>query len=184
VSAISPMPSYGSLHSPSLRKMNGQMEGTSRRRTSGMGSINMDNIIGDPFALATISIALVSLDYVERHAAFVFKSASANWSPKQFAWIIAFISSIVSQVQGPFPNYSWWAIVYMLFCILGVFVVIASDTTQTYHVAIVGFLSTGLVLTSSSVNSFVYASEPAREAAAAGHILLSMVTVGSSFGSA
>jgi SHO1 osmosensor len=72
----------------------------------------------------------------------------------------------------------------MLVCILGVFVVIASDTTQTYHVAIVGFLSTGLVLTSSSVNTLVYSPEPAREAAAAGHILLSMVAVGSSFGSA
>lgn len=65
----------------------------------------------------------------------------------------------------------------MLCCILGIFVVIASDTTQTYHVAIVGFLATGLVLTSSSVNSLIYSSNGAKEAAAAGHILLSMVAV-------
>ena len=67
----------------------------------------------------------------------------------------------------------------MLCVIVGVFVVIASDTTQTYHVAIVGYLACGLVLTSSSVNATIYSSNGAREAAAAGHILLSMVNVGS-----
>jgi hypothetical protein len=58
-------------------------------------------------------------------------------------------------------------------------VVIASDTTQTYHVAIVGYLACGLVLTSSSVNATIYSSNGAREATAAGHILLSMVNVSS-----
>jgi SHO1 osmosensor len=67
----------------------------------------------------------------------------------------------------------------MLFCIMGVFVVIASNTIETYHVAIVGFLAAGLVLTTSSVNSLVYSPEGAKEAAAAGHILLSMVAVSS-----
>ncbi len=57
--------------------------------------------------------------------------------------------------------------------------VIASDTTQTYHVAVVGYLACGLVLTSSSVNATIYSSNGAREACAAGHILLSMVNVGS-----
>jgi len=65
----------------------------------------------------------------------------------------------------------------MLCVIVVVFVVVASDTTQTYHVAIVGFLSCGLVLTSSSVNSLIYSSNGAKEATAAGHILLSMVSV-------
>ena len=65
----------------------------------------------------------------------------------------------------------------MLFCIIGVFVVIASNTIETYHVAIVGFLAAGLVLTTSSVNSLVYSPQGSKEAAAAGHILLSMVAV-------
>jgi len=65
----------------------------------------------------------------------------------------------------------------MLCVILGIFVVVASDTTQTYHVAIVGFLACGLVLTSSSVNSMIYSSNGAKEAAAAGFILLSMVNI-------
>jgi SHO1 osmosensor len=133
--------------------MNGQMDPMSRRRTGGMRGISMRNIIGDPFALATISIAML-------------------------AWFIAFIASIVAQVRNPpFPNYSWFAVAYMLVCILGVLVVVASDTIQTYHVAIIGFLSCGLVLTSSSVNSLVYSPAGAKEAAAAGHILLSMVNI-------
>lgn len=52
------MPSYGSLHSPSLRKMNGGMD-SKGRRTAGMRGMSMDNILGDPFALATLSIGVV-----------------------------------------------------------------------------------------------------------------------------
>ena len=55
------MPSYGSLHSPSLRKMNGNMDSSMRGRSGGMSGMSMENIIGDPFALATISISMVSL---------------------------------------------------------------------------------------------------------------------------
>ncbi|CAK7203627.1 Transmembrane osmosensor [Sporothrix eucalyptigena] len=116
--------------------------------------INLGNIIGDPFALATISISAL-------------------------AWIISFISSIVAQVQtkSAFPTYTWWTIVYYFFVVAGVFVVVASDTSQTYHVAVVGYLACGLVLATSSVNGLVYANNGAKEAAAAGFILLSMVTI-------
>ncbi|KAH8647426.1 hypothetical protein BGZ60DRAFT_391326 [Tricladium varicosporioides] len=115
----------------------------------------MDNILGDPFALATISIAML-------------------------AWFIAFVGSVIATAEHldpVFPNYSWFAIAYMLCVITGVFVVVASDTTQTYHVAIVGYLACGLVLTTSSVNSTIYSSNGAKEATAAGHILLSMVNI-------
>jgi len=114
----------------------------------------MGNIIGDPFALATISISAL-------------------------AWVISFISSLVAQIEtkNKFPAYTWWTLVYYLFTVVGVFVVVASDTAQTYHVAVVGFLACGLVLTTSSVNSLVYSAIGAEEAAAAGFILLSMVTI-------
>ncbi|CAK7272830.1 Transmembrane osmosensor [Sporothrix epigloea] len=143
------MPSYGSLHSPSLRKMD-----QSRRQYGRRNGISFGNIIGDPFALATISISAL-------------------------AWIISFISAIIAQVQtkGAFPTYTWWTIVYYFFVVTGVFVVVASDTSQTYHVAVVGYLACGLVLATSSVNGLVYTDNGAKEAAAAGFILLSMVTI-------
>lgn len=65
------MPPYGSRNSPSLPKMNGHIEGNQRGgRGFSFGwllSINTMNttnkllghIFGDPFALATISIAYV-----------------------------------------------------------------------------------------------------------------------------
>ncbi|KAI1002169.1 High osmolarity signaling protein [Podosphaera aphanis] len=148
------MPSYGSLHSPSLRKMNGAID-SQGRKSAASRSISLHNVFGDPFALATISIAML-------------------------AWLVALVGSVVATVEklNPlFPNYSWFAIVYMLACIVGVFVVVASDSTQNYHIAIVGYLACGLVLTSSTVNSLIYSSSGANEAVAAGHILLSMVNI-------
>ncbi|KAF2259397.1 high osmolarity signaling protein sho1 [Lojkania enalia] len=140
------MPSYGSLGSPSLRKMeNGYSSG-------GRSTFSVGRIIGDPFALATISISIL-------------------------AWIIAFVASIISDIRGDFPNFAWWTLVLMLFCILGVAVIVASDSERTYHVAIVGFLSAGLVHTTASVNSLVYSPVAAFEAAAAGYILLSMIAI-------
>lgn len=91
--------------------------------------------------------------------------------------MIAFVSSIIADVQGDYPNYSWWSLAFMLLCIVAVFVTVAMDSVATYHVAIVGLLSAGLVFTTSSVNSLIYYSDAAKEAAAAGFILLSMVSV-------
>jgi SHO1 osmosensor len=97
----------------------------------------------------------------------------------QLAWIISFFASVFAQIQskGDFPEYTWWAVVFYFFLVIGIFIVVASDTTQTYHVAVVGYLAVGLVLSTSSVNALVYSSVAAREAASAGFILLSMVTV-------
>jgi SHO1 osmosensor len=119
------------------------------QRSSGF---SFARIVGDPFALATISIGIL-------------------------AWIISFVSSILSAIHGGFPNFAWWTLVFMFFCIVGVTVTVASDAERTYHVAIVGFLAAGLVFTTSSVNSLVYSPVTPFEAAAAGYILLSMIAV-------
>ena len=85
--------------------------------------------------------------------------------------------SIIADIGDEFPNFAWWTLVYMLGCIVGVFVTVATNSIATYHVAIVGFMGAGLVFTTSSVNSLIYYSNGAKEAGAAGFILLSMVAV-------
>lgn len=147
------MPSYGSLHSPSLRKME-----HSRVSYGGRRGMSLGNIVGDPFALATTSISML-------------------------AWFIAFIGCVIGHLQESkpefeFPRFSWWAVVFELFLITAVTLIVAADAVQTYHVALVGYMAAGLVLTSSSVNSLIYSSSSgARQAAGAGFILLSMVQV-------
>ena len=87
------------------------------------------------------------------------------------------MSSIIADIQTEYPNYSWWCLVYTFFCILAVIFVVGADAVYTYHVALSAFLSACLVFTTSSVNSLIYYSEPAKEAAAAGFILLSIDAV-------
>lgn len=55
---------------------------------------------------------------------------------QQLAWIIAFVSSIISAIHGGFPNFAWWTLVFMFFCIAGVTITVASDAERTYHVAV------------------------------------------------
>ena len=98
---------------------------------------------------------------------------------EQLAWVISFFATIFAHIQErrDFPLFAYWAIVFYFFLIIGVFVVVASDTIHTYHIAIVGYLGCGLVLASSSVNSLIYFNNAAKQASAAGFILQSMVTV-------
>ncbi|KPM41971.1 High osmolarity signaling protein SHO1 [Neonectria ditissima] len=116
--------------------------------------IQMGNILGDPFALATISIATL-------------------------AWFISFIGCLIAEVQetDDVPTYAWWGCVYNLLVIIGVFVVIGSDTIHTYYVAVTGFLAAAFITSTSSVNLLLYTGSGARQAASAGFILLSMVNV-------
>ncbi|KAF1988870.1 high osmolarity signaling protein sho1 [Aulographum hederae CBS 113979] len=140
------MPPYGSLQSPSLRKMEGN------GRFSGGTKFSLGYIIGDPFALATVSIAIL-------------------------AWLIALVSSIIADIQENFPNYAWWALVYMFFVICGVVTTLGTDSEYNYHVATTAFLAAGLVFNTSAVNNLVYSPNGAKEASAAGFILLSMISV-------
>lgn len=65
----------------------------------------------------------------------------------------------------------------MLFVMVFVVFVVGANAVFTYHVAMTGLLSAGLVFTTSSVNSLIYSAHPAKEAAAAGFILLSIDSV-------
>lgn len=50
--------------------------------------------------------------------------------------MIAFISSIIADVNDPFPKYAWWSVAYMLCCIVGVTVVFGSNTSHIYSIAV------------------------------------------------
>jgi hypothetical protein len=54
----------------------------------------------------------------------------------QLAWLIAFISSIISDVKEEFPNFAWWALVFMFLCIMFVTVTVATDAEETYNIAV------------------------------------------------
>jgi len=96
----------------------------------------------------------------------------------QLAWIIAFFGAIFGAIQTEkFPNFTWFSLIICFFVIVGVFVVIASDAVQTYHVALVGYLSLMLSCSASQSNQFVYSVNGARQASAAGFILLTMISV-------
>ena len=94
----------------------------------------LGHIVGDPFALATISIAFVRS--ISRFQLTPRDETKADNYLPQLAWLIAFIASIISAVKGTFPNFAWWAIAYLFCVIVGVFVVVGSDATQTYNVAV------------------------------------------------
>lgn len=134
------------------------------------------NVLGDPFALATLSIASVR---------FLFTLQLTDrllTSNLQLAWFICFIATIFAQVNqkqdgNELNKFVWWALFYTLFFNIGVFVIVASDVVHTYHVALTGYASAGIVLTSSAVNSLIYSKSGAREAGAAGFLLLAIVDV-------
>ncbi|KAI5286114.1 Transmembrane osmosensor [Ascosphaera aggregata] len=75
-----------------------------------MAQIDMLNITGDPFALITISVAIIG-------------------------WIVAFVSAIFVEVQTDFPNHSWWTIGFMFMIIVGVIFVFGSNTAHVYGIA-------------------------------------------------
>jgi len=50
--------------------------------------------------------------------------------------LIALVASIVSDINSLYANYAWWAIAYMLCCIIGITVVVASASADTYAMAV------------------------------------------------
>jgi SHO1 osmosensor len=88
----------------------------------------------------------------------------------QLAWIIAFVSSIISATQGSdarFPNYAWWTIVFMFFCIIGVTVTVASEAERTYHVAVRG---AGAALTDALADSDRLSASSALDSSSPPHL--------------
>lgn len=115
-------------------------------------SFSFGRIVGDPFALSTISISIVG-------------------------WIIAFAGSIAVDTDGKFPTLTWWGLVFEIFIIAGVIYVTATASIQAYRLALVSFLSAAIIYTTNSTNNFVWDGTPSSGAVAAGHILLSIMNI-------
>ncbi|EEP78825.1 conserved hypothetical protein [Uncinocarpus reesii 1704] len=117
-----------------------------------MPRIRLDNLFGDPFALASVSISLL-------------------------AWLIAFVSAIISSIRDSFPPIYWWNLVYMFLCIVGIAYVMATATTHIYSTAVVGYVSAGFAFTTFAADGLLKKQSGSNEAAGAGFILLSIVNV-------
>ena len=55
---------------------------------------------------------------------------------QQLAWLIAFIASIIADIQNQYPKYAWWTIAYMLCCIIGITIVFAANAANHYAIAV------------------------------------------------
>lgn len=109
-------------------------------------------IVGDPFALSTISIALIG-------------------------WVIAFGGSIAVDISDKFPTLTWWGLAFELCLILGVIYIVGASSVHAYRMALMAFLSTATIYTTNSTNNSVWNPSPANGAVAAGHILLSIINI-------
>ena len=151
---------HTSTHAPALGQRSDQTFTAMDHAGHSMGSrrlrrprFNLDNVLGSPFFLTSISIAVLG-------------------------WLIAFISSIAANATaGNFSHFAWWAIMYQLVVIIGTCTAILYGTTNAYQVAICAFLASALSFTTSTTNALIYSSAGAQQAAAAGHIFLSLVNI-------
>lgn len=113
----------------------------------------LSNVLGDPFALSTISIGSIG-------------------------WVIALTGSItISTTSSRFPVFTWWGIASEFLVIISVFWISATNNAYPYRLALLAALATTTVYTTNSTNNFVYTSSPTSAAASAGYILLSIINV-------
>ncbi|KAI5796280.1 hypothetical protein DFH27DRAFT_526387 [Peziza echinospora] len=110
------------------------------------------NVLGDPFALATISVSVI-------------------------AWLIAIVGAGIAQEKIKIHGFVWWSLAYQFCLIVGVLVIVAYGVQHRYSLAIVGYLAAGLVMTSLAADKLVSSALAPREASAAGFILFAMVEV-------
>ncbi|CCE83978.1 Piso0_004575 [Millerozyma farinosa CBS 7064] len=113
-------------------------------------SFEISALIGDPFAISTLSFSVIS-------------------------WIVAIAGAGASD-QSKFPHFTWWGIVYQLVVIIFILVFYLFNIIELYKFTLVGLLSIAFVYTTNSVNQLIYhTNDSGNSCCAAGCILLSMV---------
>lgn len=111
------------------------------------------NLLGDPFAIATLSIAFIS-------------------------WIIAIAGSISTvSYNENFPRFTWWGIVYQFLLMVLMSICYCYNLIDHYRLLLVGSLGVAFVYTTNSCTNLVYDDDSRRAAASAGFILLSIINL-------
>ncbi|CAL9730944.1 high osmolarity signaling protein Sho1p [Monosporozyma unispora] len=122
-----------------------------RPRSKFQHSFEMKNLLGDPFALSTISIAFIS-------------------------WIIAIGGSAAAASDNEtFPRFTWWGIAFQFVVIVALILFYTFDLVDYYRTFLIGAISICFVYNTNSATNLVYSVGSRKAAASAGVILLSIV---------
>ncbi|KAI5961433.1 SHO1 [Candida pseudojiufengensis] len=112
----------------------------------------IQNFIGDPFAISTVSFGLIS-------------------------WIISLGGAAASD-QSRFPHFTWWGIAYQIVIILVIFILYSNNNIELYKFTLVGLVSVAFIYTTNSTNNLIYNSfSSGNLCCAAGCILLSILNL-------
>ncbi|SCW00096.1 LAFE_0B09362g1_1 [Lachancea fermentati] len=114
--------------------------------------LNVSNLLSDPFAVSSLSMALIS-------------------------WIIAIAGSIAAATSESFPRFTWWGIVYQFLIIVALILFYIFDLIDYYKNFLSGAIAVAFVYTTNSATNLVYSDGSRMAAASAGVILLSMVNL-------
>lgn len=132
--------------------------GAFQRPQTSRSTFQFSNISTDPFAISTLSIAILSL-------------------------VIAFAGSIAAAVKASsnsndsFPRFTWWGLVFQLLILIALFLFYTFDLIDQYKVFLTAAIGVAFVYTTNSATSLVYSDGSGKAAASAGVILLSMVNL-------
>lgn len=147
---------------------------------------SMANIIGDPFALATISISFVRNNSLEQGEGTCADTNVAGLvdclrrlyrcrcteSLPQICLVDDRIHAML--YHWYYDNLRCWRNEPLCYCGM---LPTQNLRTRTNSFKIVGYLAAGLVMTTSAVSTLIYQNAGTMQAAAAGFILLSMISV-------
>lgn len=114
-------------------------------------AFSIQNLVTDPFAISTISVAFLS-------------------------WIIAFAGSIATS-SSKFPKFTWWGLVYQLVLLIAMFLFYCYNMVDYYKFFLAVSTSVAFIYNTNSVTNLVYQSGASKAAASAGLILLSMINL-------
>lgn len=130
--------------------MSGRRKGNKWSR--GTRNVGLRNLLGDPFAISSILIGLIS-------------------------WIIALGGCISVQVDQQFPRFTWWGIAFQLLLIVMLVLFYIYDVVDYYRSFLTAAIGVAFVYTTNSANYFIYGAGNQKAAASAGVVLLSMVNL-------